>query len=895
MLTSEEPILKPKLGGKPPKYVSPFEQQAMRAAEESVKPVMGGRAAETTAPTTEDIFRVAPEILASDKPMPKTVQDVLLPGKVESEVSRLEGVLKRLTEPFKETRGSARQGFDKGDVEALGKVAKKTGRAVPAATRILNRYKAKSHELTRRMNMSDEAFRDIKLELTGKESMKDMGQSEARAVTQRLQKDLEATTKSVRKLKNIVKRGDMTEDDLVHVARDLTGREVRSIADVPADEIRMIEELLTTPIAQLENVNWAQGVRAIRSQLHTSGVADEALRVEADIRAFRAHYAEQFGKIVGPKRIKDRKFMHRMGAYLDGQPPPIGNPWTDDELRIFRGVRNMLDDLHHEFGFSEDRYIKNFLPHIWETRTSLTGMVQDVSRSLGGGELTAKELGRVIPEELFFAHELQRRGAGGYTFDAAKALDAYIYHGSKKKFWQPFLDKWRPTVMESKHLTKRSRDFYRDWFESLMGGDNSAQRFWINFYDVLRKKGIPVPETFDGRVMSNWFRESMYAGALGFKPSFALRNLTQQLHTIGEVNQRWWANGWRLWHQQFVDDEVKALLNEARPRLLREYQPGMARGGEKVFDPKRLTSWNEKYMGGAMWFVRESDKVNRQVSFLAGYSKFMSKKGKINFAGFRPADARRIKGLMGQGKVRDAAIDYGLTVSDNTQWVYSAVNRPPYFRKGAGKYLGVFMTWPSNYADWLIRQATNTQGLKGLFSVAGKGKLANYVLSTMALVYGGHKFLDIDISKWYLFNALPSDLPLAGTLMKGGYDAAMGAGKYGFTYATTGGEGDTRYSERQMKGGARKVWQSAPAVGYGGKLPALATRDIFRTKAAYEQVGAGEAAKELFHLGTTKYDRRFTGDEMLPGPFTFTLPEYRKKEDKRRRRKRQRRTRAERR
>jgi len=216
-----------------------------------------------------------------------------------------------------------------------------------------------------------------------------------------------------------------------------------------------------------------------------------------------------------------------------------------------------------------------------------------------------------------------------------------------------------------------------------------------------------------------------YAGALGFKPMAAMRNLLQPwitvLPVVGGID---FAIGMRR-------AMTKEGWNEAKAAgiMMDDYLPV---AGEQTMVATGVLA-NIAYT--SLKPYKLADSFNRAVAYHAMKSKVL-RNGKTYTEGMRslakPEDAVRLRNdfientdleffhpvimkneilpLLKAGDMKALGERMGFQMAEQTQWVYRRANSPYFCRGKAGKLFGQFGTWPAWYADYM--RTISTRGSK---------------------------------------------------------------------------------------------------------------------------------------------------------------------------------------
>jgi len=256
-------------------------------------------------------------------------------------------------------------------------------------------------------------------------------------------------------------------------------------------------------------------------------------------------------------------------------------------------------------------------------------------------------------------------------------------------------------------------------------------------------KGELVPGHTDAAYASRFFTDMIYLGGMGGRLGSALKNITQQTHTAGEIGTRWLARGYK----DFATERGLKLIRDAN--IYHEFGPNMQR------EINIATNRRAQVMDIGLKLFQTADKVNRATAYLGAHAKMLKYKDKISLTFVRKAQRGFIEKFMKEGNWEDAAVAYGKYVVQETQFLYTRADGAPIFRNPVGKMFGQFMTWPmwatSKYVQWGGATARNP---KQLFN----SPVMRYLVASTLLLGGADKIAGVDIVPWIGFGILPSDI-----------------------------------------------------------------------------------------------------------------------------------------
>jgi hypothetical protein len=248
---------------------------------------------------------------------------------------------------------------------------------------------------------------------------------------------------------------------------------------------------------------------------------------------------------------------------------------------------------------------------------------------------------RDLPHDIFFRFFEERRGKQGYSYDAIKAFETYLYGIARKIYDEPAL--------------RKSYKLYEDVKPELQPYTKELVNHYMGYGEKNRF------ENFSRMVTTlEWIR------TLGFNPRSALVNLTQRLNTTVWVGEKYAAEAQykMLFDRKWADDLLyKSGLAREIPQVLMEGPVAPSLKGLRT-----ITGWM-------------FDKVelgNRQHALISGYLKAIK-----------------------EGKSEAAAIQEGIKVAHKTQFRYGKLGTPRWMRHPGGRIALQFISYPIKQAQFL--------------------------------------------------------------------------------------------------------------------------------------------------------------------------------------------------
>jgi hypothetical protein len=301
--------------------------------------------------------------------------------------------------------------------------------------------------------------------------------------------------------------------------------------------------------------------------------------------------------------------------------------------------------------------------------------------------------------------------------------------------------------------------------------DRVSQAIGASITHTASKFGWKV----DGDGIANRMVSSQYAAMLAGRPGPVIRRLLHPLQTASApMGFSWLAEGYR----QFLTSAGRSLVESsgvASDSIMNELAASGKTGIGKFVDATvskfmipfgsaDLASRGPVYLGTRAKILWAAEKYGDDAQ------KFLTNSG---VGRYTSQEANIVLDLLSRGKLDEAADRGAQMMVDNTQFMYSALERPRIFT-GAGKSVGAFGVWPAQYGEYLGRMAN--RGANGTGYEVGRD-YARFLTANAAIIggfYGAGKFLN---DKTQLVNSLGWSMishvvytgaPLLESLMQGG-------------------------------------------------------------------------------------------------------------------------------
>lgn len=390
---------------------------------------------------------------------------------------------------------------------------------------------------------------------------------------------------------------------------------------------------------------------------------------------------------------KKPEVMDNIVDYLEGKVETLNVPSHE---KAAKEIRTMLDEVkpwlkENGYGTINDFYF----PHMRENDPKGLANLFDESQ-LAKGELGIGSL------------KSRKKGGEEYSKDVWKVLGDYFNGINQAKNIEPSLRKIESVSTQLKLASAEHKNF-----EAYAG-------FLDNYINQIKGKNQSnIEKAFDSQFGHNAFKKSTGAiravnamATLGLSPLAALRQMTQEIATVANLNPKWAGVG-------MVNGARMLASKEGRKELKLS---GVLDEGTGLKDLKGLTQSKagkafDKVSDGLMSMVSTMDNIMRAQAYAGAKAKGL----KLNGAKWeRWANEAGLTGQAAQDFVQKKAMEYGTKATVDTQFITSKVDAPAAFNGPGMRTLTQLATFDGKQAGFLIRM-----GLKPIKDV----KNGNYRLA----------------------------------------------------------------------------------------------------------------------------------------------------------------------
>ena len=362
--------------------------------------------------------------------------------------------------------------------------------------------------------------------------------------------------------------------------------------------------------------------------------------------------------------------------YLEGKVEHLSVPGHEQAAKE---IRNMLDEVkpwlkENGYGTVNEFYFPHMRDNDPKGLSNLFDENQLAKGELGIGSLKSR-----------------KKGGEDYSKDVWNVLSTYFDGINRAKNIEPSL---RKIESVSTHLKLASAEHKN--FEAYAG-------FLDNYINQIKGKNQSnIEKAFDSQFGHNAFKKSTGAiravnamATLGLSPLTALRQMTQEIATVGNLNPKWAGVG-------MVNGARMLASKEGRKELKLS---GVLDEGTGLKDLKGLTQSKtgkafDKVSDGLMSMVSTMDNIMRAQAYAGAKAKGL----KLNGAKWgRWANEAGLTGQAAQDFVQKKAMEYGTKATVDTQFITSKVDAPAAFNGPGMRTLTQLATFDGKQAGFLIR------------------------------------------------------------------------------------------------------------------------------------------------------------------------------------------------
>jgi hypothetical protein len=469
---------------------------------------------------------------------------------------------------------------------------------------------------------------------------------------------------------------------------EMTQTEAQLMASYLDDKIRskvaLPDAFLESEIGMVSNlseIGYKERYRKAEFVFDKMGISDDPMFDPDEIMTRELNLRDdwyKFQKTMEQKQQSVRNIRHsgqRIFRYLDGTLDK-DIQLTQEELKVAEWARKLLDEWADRLNLPADKRRENYITHIIE---------KDISDSLDSDLPVSGALLSMIdpykPRTMFNPNLQKRFGVeAGLREDVWLALSAYTARQLKIYHYEPLLEK----INLYKHNAPSNTARWLDEYSKRLTGeplqiDKEIKQDMVEFAQTLKKvKGMEkiadaLEQGNPAAIVSHLYTGILYEVWLGLRPISAIKNLSQQGLCVAEVGLKHYMSAKSMQYTQKGKDIIKKSV------VMRSREDGFFL---PTLDETFIKQLHGKRRRVTMAMFKAADRDNVGASFLAGYNEAMS---------------HRLP--------EEWAIKRGDEVARKTQYAYTKLMSDEFSRNTLGKLLGVFTSWPRNWAelmnDWI--------------------------------------------------------------------------------------------------------------------------------------------------------------------------------------------------
>lgn len=387
------------------------------------------------------------------------------------------------------------------------------------------------------------------------------------------------------------------------------------------------------------------------------------------------------------------------------------------ELKVAVEMREAWDKLFNLAKLDPKRYREAYFPHLKRMTGFTWDRVSVELRQLGFDEKEIKGVrwvNEMIREDVKFDYET----------DAFKVFLKYTSGAAKKIHFDELFEKWTEIFNKMKVHPDRLERF-EDLKRIMLGRPGDVEKYLdkgIRFMaEKLKADGL-LDKAFGNRpsaAISAMLAELQISSGLGYNPFVAVKNLTQKLLILPEAGDGNWIEGlnhWAKW-RSIKNTPTGKWIQQLNPIVEnRQYHDALS------YSHSALTGFAE-----LMGITPSTTKALRD-NALHWYK--MSDMSNVT-----DAFGTRFLSVFEKGASVQEATEMALATTMATQYMYG-FDSPLLYKTPLGKQMGLFMSWPLNFATLLWEQATTEGDVRKAISTIGLMAIGAETLSLTGLNFG---------------------------------------------------------------------------------------------------------------------------------------------------------------
>lgn len=482
----------------------------------------------------------------------------------------------------------------------------------------------------------------------------------------------------------------------------------------------LITEKMAEKIPFLKEIGKKEQYRPARQVFTKMGLLEEvwepAFRAEVEINEALAAFEKGISAI---EKTIGRAPESRASIFRALENPELVKDLTPTEAEAHKWFRKYFDKRADDLNLPQAKRRQDYVTHIFE---------ENITRELKETHQIPPEIIKafdfITPKTAFNPYLKERLGQTvGLKEDPFAAARAYEYRALRSMHYTPLIQKIR---IYRRFLPPTADRYLRDYIARITNRPLAGDREWNQ---TLTEFGEQIEKLPGGKVLGGYLKSGnmaqlmayqyvnlLYFLWLGFKPTSAIRNLSQNFLTLAEVGPVHFFKG-------AVSSKARAAVKESlvlRSRR-RAYLPGI--------DSSFADTWMAKTREVSMKMFRGADRINVTSAFKAGY-----------------AEAESL------GLPHEWCVKRGDEVAGDTQYIYTKLAGAAWSQEPLGRLLSPLTTWPENWTELMTRwfrgkpsqvykqyEAQTGKTVKAGMSWAQKRKSIMIYLAIIATAYGMQK------------------------------------------------------------------------------------------------------------------------------------------------------------
>ena len=469
------------------------------------------------------------------------------------------------------------------------------------------------------------------------------------------------------------RRAELVTPPAVEVAKPPVEPEVPIEADNSGIDITKSADIVVAEVPIINEITVIERGRPTRKVFDKMGIYDiwesafkqETLKSEELTRFNKVK--KEHAKTVG----RDAARRELLWEYVNNNRTELYNQMSVPEKRAARWFKEFADSWADRLGIPQDQRIKNYISHIFDEQAKV-----DVDIPVNAA--MAQMLDSTVREKVPMPFLKKRLGKEfGLIKDPFMAATAYENMALKIFYYQPLLEKIK-LIAEHESTPEFAGKYLKDFSRRLTGEPHTIDREINAFINQVAGsiRGLPggtrladaLSQGNPAGLSAYNLTSAMYVMWLGFKPTSAIRNLSQQGLVIAEAGPVAFAEGY-----------TKTLTVESKQAASESLVIRSRRGAfVESIDSTMIEGLPAKFREAALFLFRQADALNVRQAFLAGY--YQAKRQ------YPTAD-------------RSYWIKRGDEVAMDTQYLYTKLNSIAISQSGPGKVGAMLTTWAINYSE----------------------------------------------------------------------------------------------------------------------------------------------------------------------------------------------------